>query len=119
MRLPISDQIRCTDALLTPTFFAMLRQLQCVLPSGSDLRKWVWAACLAWSRFEGVGEWSGVAGDVGVDLVDLVEEQGECSGQAWGVGPVELNVDGCVGVGDGAAEVEQVAGGGAVFVVVL
>jgi hypothetical protein len=56
-------------------------------------------------------------------LVDLVDEHGEGAGQAWGVGLVEFDGDGCVGVGDGAAEVQQVAGGGggggAVFVVVL
>jgi hypothetical protein len=56
---------------------------------------------------------------VGWGVVDLVEEVGEGSGEAWCGGWVEFDVDGGGVVGDGAGEVEEVAGGGAVFVGVL
>jgi hypothetical protein len=52
-------------------------------------------------------------------VVDLVEEQAEGVGESGGGGPVEGDDDRLCGVGDGAAEVEQVAGDRAVFVGVL
>src|SRR6266568_2957458 len=68
---------------------------------------------------DGVGDGAGVAGDVWWGVVDLVEEEGEGSGEPWCGGFVEFDVDAGVVVGDGAGAVEQVAGGGAVLVGVL
>src|SRR6266511_2427866 len=86
----------------------------------SDLRKSVRGDCLSRSCVsDGVGDGAGVAGDVWRGVVDLVAEEGEGSGEAWCGGLVEFDVDVAAVVGDGAAEVEEVAGGGAVFVGVL
>src|SRR6266498_799826 len=88
--------------------------------SVSDLRKSVRSACLSRSSTsDGVGDGAGVAGDVRRGVVDLLEEQGEGSGKPWCGGLVEFDVDCAAVVGDGAAEVEEGAGGGPVLVGVL
>src|SRR6266568_7054245 len=70
-----------------------------------------------WRR-ELVGDGPGVAGHAGRGCVDLLGEQGEGAGDPWRCGWVEGDGDGAGRAGDGAAEVEQVAGDGPVFVVV-
>src|SRR6266567_4362951 len=69
-------------------------------------------------RGELVGDGPGVAGHAGRGGVDLLEEQGEGAGDAGRGGRVEGDGDHAGRAGDGAAEVEQVAGDGPVFVVV-
>ena len=59
-----------------------------------------------------------VAGDAGRGGVELVEQQPQRPGDLGRGGGVECDGDRLGGVGDLSAEVEQVAQGGAVFVVV-
>src|SRR6266498_3385219 len=80
--------------------------LAAVSAAASDLRKSVRGDCLSRSCVsDGVGDGAGVAGDVRRGVVDLVEEEGEGSGESWCGGLVEFDVDCAAVVGDGAGEV--------------
>lgn len=67
------------------------------------------------SRGEVVGDRSGVVREVGWGLVDFVDQQGECAGQAGAAGRVESDGDLLRLVVEGAVELEEAAGQGAVL----